>query len=281
MKRKDDIEKQLDDYISEYNNQAGMFLCLNGEAKMRINDQIYKITRGQLFIISPLIILSKLSQSEQFSGIYILDELPVFYPIIHPIIDILINMRMRNNPCLQLNDNDINIIIERKSYIETKKQQLQDTVINEEKVIITKQIQLIEQETLLEVIQIYFRDKLVGQQRAVSKKELVIYNFLFLLHQKFLTERNVSYYANNACLSVGYFSTLVKKGIGKTPSELIATITIAHAKLLLKKNGITIKEVASELNFPEQFTFRKYFKQHVGISPKEYRDRFKSTTNIP
>ncbi|MBO6073593.1 MAG: helix-turn-helix domain-containing protein, partial [Paludibacteraceae bacterium] len=31
------------------------------------------------------------------------------------------------------------------------------------------------------------------------------------------------------------------------------------------------KEVAAELGFPEQFTFRKYFKTHTGISPSEFR----------
>ena len=35
--------------------------------------------------------------------------------------------------------------------------------------------------------------------------------------------------------------------------------------------GMTVKEIAQELNFPEQFTFRKYFKTHAGISPKEYK----------
>ena len=34
---------------------------------------------------------------------------------------------------------------------------------------------------------------------------------------------------------------------------------------------IKIKEVAQELNFPEQFTFRKYFKLYTGVSPKEYK----------
>ncbi|MBO7573165.1 MAG: AraC family transcriptional regulator, partial [Bacteroidales bacterium] len=30
---------------------------------------------------------------------------------------------------------------------------------------------------------------------------------------------------------------------------------------------------ADELGFPEQFTFRKYFKTHTGISPSEYQTR--------
>jgi AraC-like DNA-binding protein len=29
--------------------------------------------------------------------------------------------------------------------------------------------------------------------------------------------------------------------------------------------------VADELGFPEQFTFRKYFKTHTGMSPTEFR----------
>ncbi len=45
-----------------------------------------------------------------------------------------------------------------------------------------------------------------------------------------------------------------------------------YAKLMLEQRDKSIKQTASELNFPEQFTFRKYFKQHVGISPKEYRN---------
>jgi AraC-like DNA-binding protein len=32
-----------------------------------------------------------------------------------------------------------------------------------------------------------------------------------------------------------------------------------------------VKDVAAQLGFPEQFTFRKYFKTHTGMSPTEYQ----------
>ena len=35
--------------------------------------------------------------------------------------------------------------------------------------------------------------------------------------------------------------------------------------------GIQVKDVADSLGFPEQFTFRKYFKTHTGMSPTEFR----------
>lgn len=47
--------------------------------------------------------------------------------------------------------------------------------------------------------------------------------------------------------------------------------TVAKAKNLLENTKMSIKEIAMELHFPEQFSFRKYFKQHVGIPPKQYR----------
>ena len=33
----------------------------------------------------------------------------------------------------------------------------------------------------------------------------------------------------------------------------------------------TIKEIANEMNFPNQSFLGKYFKEHVGVTPSEYR----------
>ena len=46
---------------------------------------------------------------------------------------------------------------------------------------------------------------------------------------------------------------------------------ISNAKLQLTRTNKSIKEIDEELNFPEQFTFGKYFRQYTGISPKNYR----------
>lgn len=45
---------------------------------------------------------------------------------------------------------------------------------------------------------------------------------------------------------------------------------------MLDSTSKSIKEIAAELNFPEQYTFRKFFKLHVGVPPKEYRKRMAS-----
>ena len=82
--------------------------------------------------------------------------------------------------------------------------------------------------------------------------------------------RTVAEYAAEASLSVRHFSTLIHQYTGRTPMQWIHFFTIGQAKHLLQSN-LQIKEIAYRLGFPEQFTFRKYFKTHTGISPSQYR----------
>ena len=66
-------------------------------------------------------------------------------------------------------------------------------------------------------------------------------------------------------------SAVLKEATGISPSEWISSVTTTYAKLLLEQTDKSIKEIAEELNFPEQFTFRKYFKRYSGMSPSDYR----------
>ena len=48
---------------------------------------------------------------------------------------------------------------------------------------------------------------------------------------------------------------------------------ILEAKTLLKYSGMSIQEIAYELNFSTQSFFGKYFKQHTGESPSRYKHK--------
>lgn len=269
----DKMELYLNNFIPEYKNKAGMFLCMSGSAEILVNNQMYHIEKGMLYIISPLVTIHKISQSDDFDGIDIIDKMEIFYAVIHSIIDTILHLKLRTSPCMHLEEEDIQLIINRKKLLDTKKELLKGDIVEEEKTLICHMIQLLEQETMLEVISIYFRTKTV-QSQPVEKNESVVYNFIYSLHMNFKTERSVTFYANEAQLSAGHFTSIVKQKTGQTPSEWIIAITIVHAKLLLEKSKKSIKEIAGELNFPEQFTFRKYFKQYVGVPPKQYRINF-------
>lgn len=264
------MELLLGNFIPEYRNKSGLFLCLDGSSDVLINDQLYHMKRGTLYIISPLVMIYNVSKSPDFKGIHIIDEIEVFYSVIHSIIDTILHLKLRNSPCLQLVEEDIQFIIHQKELIDKKRDSLQYAIAEEESTLIRHMIHLLEQETLLEVISVYFRERIV-ESEPIGKNESVVYNFIYSLHMNYKNRCNVAFYAEEAKLSTGHFTSIVKQKTGKSPSEWIIAITIVNAKLLLEKSKKSIKEIASELNFPEQFTFRKYFKQYVGIPPKQYR----------
>jgi len=57
----------------------------------------------------------------------------------------------------------------------------------------------------------------------------------------------------------------------RTPNEWIDNYVTLEIRVLLKNSSMSIKEIAQNLNFPNQSFLGKYFKEHVGMSPKEYR----------
>jgi len=56
---------------------------------------------------------------------------------------------------------------------------------------------------------------------------------------------------------------------GQSPNELIREIRLKKAMSLLKENGKTVMQIASEVGFKNEKYFSTRFKQHFGISPSE------------
>ena len=71
-----------------------------------------------------------------------------------------------------------------------------------------------------------------------------------------------------------YLSLLVKNVSNRTAGEWIDNYVVLEAKALLSSSTLSIQEISDRLNFTNQSFFGKYFKQHVGISPTEYRKKW-------
>lgn len=246
-------------------------LCTAGEADIVINEQNFRLTRGSIFIVTPLVQVYDLVCSDDFQSISFVNELKVFYPIFKLISETGIPLKVRESPCWQLTEADIQYIVNQDERIRRKLNRLNEDILSDEYTLLSHQINLIRHETMLEVVGNHIKGY-PAQVDGINKKDVITYRFILALHENYSRERSVSWYASEANLSPGHFTTLIKAATGRTPSEWIATVTTTYAKLLLEKRDMNIKQIAAELNFPEQFTFRKYFKQHTGTSPKEYRN---------
>lgn len=103
----------------------------------------------------------------------------------------------------------------------------------------------------------------------IPNKDLV--NFQNLLEKHYKCERSVAFYASEFSLSTEAFSKKIKKQFSKSPSQLINERVILEAKKLLHLTYKSIKEIAQDLNFEDEFYFSRYFKKNVGVSPSSYR----------
>jgi AraC-like DNA-binding protein len=81
----------------------------------------------------------------------------------------------------------------------------------------------------------------------------------------------VGYFASELHLSANYFGDLVKKETGKTAQEYIQGKLIDIAKERIFDPNKSVSEVAYELGFKYPQHFSRFFKQHVGSTPIEYR----------
>ena len=96
--------------------------------------------------------------------------------------------------------------------------------------------------------------------------------FLKLARDNFKKERFMEFYAKEMGITSKHLGRTIKAQTGFTASEWLDRMVVLEAKVLLKSSSMTIQQIAEELNFPSQSFFGKYFKNIVGVSPKEFRN---------
>ena len=85
------------------------------------------------------------------------------------------------------------------------------------------------------------------------------------------THRSVAYYADQLCYSSKYLSTVIKKVCGRAPLALINEHAMEQIKFQLKHSDMSMKELADYFDFTNPSFFGKFVKQHLGMSPMQYR----------
>lgn len=106
----------------------------------------------------------------------------------------------------------------------------------------------------------------------------ILERFEVLLNEFFSSDKpqdvglpSVAYCANELNLSANYFGELIKKETGKSALEFIHLKLMDVAKEKISVAGKPVSEIAYELGFKYPQHFSRVFKQHVGVTPLEYR----------
>ena len=95
--------------------------------------------------------------------------------------------------------------------------------------------------------------------------------FIKLLHNSEIKYRPVEYYASELCISPKHLTAICKKYSGKTANDWIREQVLEDIKYYLKSTDLSIKQVCDRVGFSNTSFFGKYVKQHLGMTPVEFR----------
>ncbi|GAB5553252.1 MAG: AraC family transcriptional regulator [Saprospiraceae bacterium] len=117
------------------------------------------------------------------------------------------------------------------------------------------------------------RKELSNDLLAQFNQQLVAYFESGQLEEKGIP--SIEQLATKMSVSQRYLSDTLKKETGKTTTEHLQLYLIDEAKNILLKPNKSIAEVAYELGFEYPQYFSRLFKRKEGLSPSEYREKYK------
>lgn len=241
-------------------------LCTKGSIRIGLNMEEFIVQEKQLMLSLPDQIIQYIKGSEDVEGFFLVLSNEFMSQIIAHIPNTLpAFFYIKEHPVTTLNAEEIDLI-------------------NEYHHTLCKKIQVINHPYRKEIIQsmllaIFF--EIYGMLKnhtpievKKSRKEVLFSQFIRLLTLHHRKERSVGFYADQLCITSKYLSLLVKDVSNQTAGEWIDKYVILEAKTLLSSTTLSIQEVADQLNFSNQSFFGKYFKHHVGMSPRQYRNHW-------
>ena len=83
--------------------------------------------------------------------------------------------------------------------------------------------------------------------------------------------------AARVAMSERNFARRFTASVGATPAQYVSRIRMEAARRKLEENDLQVSQVARRCGFGTQETMRRTFIAELGVSPRDYRERFRST----
>ena len=109
-------------------------------------------------------------------------------------------------------------------------------------------------------------------------KKRIIDNFIKLVEESDGRIRRVDDFASQLNVTPKYLSNILKEVMNRRPSTYIQLYTLKAIERRLRFTDMTMQEIANDLNFPNPSFFGKYCKEHLGMTPLEYRMKYHKGT---
>ena len=117
-------------------------------------------------------------------------------------------------------------------------------------------------------------------QEGNSRMETLFHQFLKNIARRSIKKLSVREYADELCITPKYLSTVCRTVSGKSPTEWISEYVVEDIIHYLKNTELTASQIGIELGIPNASFFGKYVREHLGMSPNEYRKKFANPASV-
>jgi AraC family transcriptional activator of pobA len=105
---------------------------------------------------------------------------------------------------------------------------------------------------------------------------IFLYQLKRMIELHFRTKHSVGEYADLLNIPIKTLGRIVKNHFQRTLSEIISDRIIMEAKRELNLTSKTLKEIAYDLGFNDEYHFSRYFKNKIKVSPQSFRNSLKN-----
>lgn len=259
----------LDVKLFEYPHRidgVALMLCHKGYLTGTVNLSENRLEEGMVAVLHRDHLLLFRSQSDDFeASVIVLSSQLIQEFHIDLTETIPLFMYMKDHPLVKMNEEESNVLHKmygalRSELIATEEQY---------RVVI---VQRLLEAFLYKILSVYRRHAPEMNVHRGRREEFFV-QFMSLLTKYHKQERSMGFYADQLHITPKYLSSVIKEVSGRSAAEWIDRYVILEAKALLRYSGLSIQEIAYELNFSTQSFFGKYFKHHTGMSPSEYKSK--------
>lgn len=106
-----------------------------------------------------------------------------------------------------------------------------------------------------------------------GRGHIVVKKFFQEVEENYHKNLTVNEYAAKLAITPNHLTQTVTELTGKTSSQIIKSKQVLEIKRLLVHTNLSVTEIGTSLNFPDQSYFTKFFKRETGNTPLQYRTR--------
>ncbi|GAB2798709.1 AraC-like DNA-binding protein [Hymenobacter luteus] len=104
-----------------------------------------------------------------------------------------------------------------------------------------------------------------------SSAEHLTRRFLTLLARPAGPPRTVDAFADALAVTPNYLSRCARQVTGRPASAWISSAQVQEAQLLLRHSQLSVTAIAEQVGFADTSYFGRFFRQHTGYTPSDYR----------